>query len=232
VVFISQFAKSIIDIVVGPRAGKAVVIPHGVNDRFREPGGMNVGLHLPERYVAYVSIVTVYKAQLEVVQAWALMRKARRSSEKLLLVGPSNHEYAEKVRAVIAELGLQDHVILLGDVPYDALPAVYQGAVANIFASSCENCPNILLEALAAGTPVLCSDYQPMPEFAGDAALYFDPYNPQSLATLLCQVLDDRRLSMELGRRSRERSAQFQWRQSAEATWQALSDLAAGSRSA
>ena len=38
VVFISQFAKSIIDIVVGPRAGKAVVIPHGVNDRFREPG--------------------------------------------------------------------------------------------------------------------------------------------------------------------------------------------------
>ena len=80
VVFISQFAKSIIDIVVGPRAGKAVVIPHGVNDRFREPGRANLELKLPDRYVAYVSIVTVYKAQLEVVQAWALMRKARQST--------------------------------------------------------------------------------------------------------------------------------------------------------
>ena len=228
VVFISQFAKSIIDIVVGPRAGKAVVIPHGVNDRFREPSGMNAGLSLPDRYVAYVSIVTVYKAQLEVVRAWALMRLARRSSEKLLLVGPSHHEYEERVRELIIDLGLQNVVILLGDVPYDALPAVYQGAVANIFASSCENCPNILLEALAAGRPVLCSDYQPMPEFAGDAALYFDPYNPRSLATRLCEVLDDPRLSVELGRRSRERSAEFQWKRSAEATWQALSDLAGG----
>ena len=69
-----------------------------------------------------------------------------------------------------------------------------------------------------------------MPEFAGDAALYFDPYNPQSLATRLCEVLDDPRLSVELGRRSRERSAEFQWKQSAEATWQALSDLAGGPR--
>ncbi len=188
---------------------------------------MNAEFHLPERYVAYVSIVTVYKAQLEVVRAWALMRKARRSSEKLLFVGPSNHEYEEKVRHLIADLGLQDEVILLGDVPYDALPAVYHAAVANIFASSCENCPNILLEALAAGRPVLCSDYQPMPEFAGDAALYLDPYNPQSLAARLCEVLDDPRLSVELGRRSRERSAEFQWKRSAEATWQALSDLAA-----
>ena len=116
-------------------------------------------------------------------------------------------------------------------MPYDTLPAVYHGAVANIFASSCENCPNILLEALAAGRPVLCSDYQPMPEFAGDAALYFDPYNPQSLATRLCEVLDDPRLSAELGRRSRERSAEFQWKQSAEATWQALSDLAGEAQS-
>ena len=66
-----------------------------------------------------------------------------------------------------------------------------------------------------------------MPEFAGDAALYFDPYNPQSLAARLCEVLDDPGLSVELGRRSRERSAEFQWKRSAEATWQALSDLAA-----
>jgi glycosyltransferase involved in cell wall biosynthesis len=226
VVFMSQFAKSIIDIVVGPRAGTAVVIPHGVNDRFRRSGVSQAGLRLPDRYVAYVSIVTVYKAQLEVVRAWALMRTARRSSEALLLVGPSNQDYERKVRKLIVDLSLQDVVMLLGDVPYDALPAVYLGALANVFASSCENCPNILLEALAAGKPVLCSDYQPMPEFAGDAALYFDPYDPQSLATRLCEVLDDPWLAADLGRRSRERSAEFQWKRSAEATWQALSDLA------
>jgi glycosyltransferase involved in cell wall biosynthesis len=234
VIFISQFAKSVIDIVVRSRAGRSVVIPHGINDHFRNATAERPAsaAALPEKYVAYVSILTVYKAQIEVVQAWALLRRRRPTEEKLVLVGPLNQPYVAQVRATIARLGLQDEVILAGDLPYEMLPSVYHGAVANIFASSCENCPNILLEALAAGKPVLCSDYQPMPEFGSTAVRYFNPYEPESLASSLNTVLEDSDLRLELGRRARARSIDFQWKKSAEDTWQALSDLAAEGRSA
>jgi glycosyltransferase involved in cell wall biosynthesis len=231
VVFISDFARSIIDLVVGIRSGRSVVIPHGLSDQFRTAGTPTT-LNLPSRYVAYVSILDAYKAQIEVVKAWAVLRQRRQLNEKLLLVGPARGAYAEKVRVLIAELGLNDEVLLLGNVPYDHLPSVYHGAVANVFASSCENCPNILLEALAAGKPVLSSDYQPMPEFAGKAVLYFNPYDPETLAKQLSLLLENPELSGELGRRALERSAEFQWKQAADSTWQALSDLAAGSKAA
>jgi glycosyltransferase involved in cell wall biosynthesis len=224
VIFISEFAKSIIDIVVPQRQGVSAVIPHGIADQFLVPPTSASPLSYP--YVAYVSILTVYKAQVEVVRAWALLRQAMPGPEKLLLVGPTYHPYAAEVMRTIAECGLQDQVVVLGDVPYAMLPSLYHGAVANIFASSCENCPNILLEALAAGKPVLCSDYQPMPEFARDAALYFDPYDPPSLTRHLMRVLADPELRQRLGQMSRAQAAQFHWEQSAESTWRALAQLA------
>lgn len=228
VIFISLFAKSVIDVVVGPRAGVSRVIPHGISDRFRAPSSKPKGLSLPDRYVCYVSILNVYKAQIEVVKAWHLLRSRRQVSEKLLLVGPSNDQYGIQVAQLIEELNLQDEVRIVGNVPYDELPGLYQGAVINLFASSCENCPNILLEALSAGRPVLSSDYQPMPEFAADAALYFDPYAPEKLSAQLERLLGDPALQQSMGRRAAVRSEDFQWEEAARNTWLALSKLAYG----
>jgi glycosyltransferase involved in cell wall biosynthesis len=228
VIFISLFAKSVIDVVVGPRAGVSRVIPHGISDRFRARSSKPKGFDLPDRYVCYVSILNVYKAQIEVVRAWHLLRSRKQVNEKLLLVGPSNDQYGIKVAKLIEELNLQDEVRIVGNVPYDELPGLYQGAVINLFASSCENCPNILLEALSAGRPVLSSDYQPMPEFAADAALYFNPYSPGKLAAQLERLLDDPALQQSMGRRAAERSEKFQWEEAARTTWLALRDLAYG----
>jgi glycosyltransferase involved in cell wall biosynthesis len=228
VIFISLFAKSVIDVVVGPRAGVSRVIPHGISDRFRALSSKPLRIDLPDRYVSYVSILNVYKAQIEVVRAWHLLRSRKQVNEKLLLVGPSNDQYGTQVAKVIEELNLQDEVWIVGNVPYDELPSLYQGAVINLFASSCENCPNILLEALSAGRPVLSSDYQPMPEFAADAALYFDPYSPEKLCAQLERLLDDPALQESMGLRAAVRSESFQWEESARNTWLALRDLAYG----
>lgn len=228
VIFISLFAKSVIDVVVGSRAGISKVIPHGISDRFRLPVCKPQGLGLPSQYVCYVSILNVYKAQIEVVKAWHLLRSRRPVEEKLLLVGPSNDQYGTQVATLIEQLGLGNEVRIVGNVTYDDLPGLYQGAVINLFASSCENCPNILLEALSAGRPVLTSDYQPMPEFAADAALYFDPYSPDKLATQLERLLDDPALRERMGQRAAARSAEFRWDDAARSTWLALRDLAYG----
>lgn len=226
VIFISEYAKSIIDLMAGKRKGKSIVIPHGLSEHFSTPQDHPSATFQDEPYVLYVSILNVYKAQLEVIKAWSLLRGRRDTKEKLVLVGPEYAPYSRKVHALISELGLQDEVILAGNVPYNELPAWYQHAKVNLFASSCENCPNILLEALAGGRPILCSDYQPMPEFAGDAVRYFDPYNPEQLADELTQLLDDTELQNDLSARARERAKLFDWQDTATKTWDALAALA------
>lgn len=225
-IFISAFAQQVVNAALPDRKGASVVVPHGVGRDFRERADVPEGVVLPESYVLYVSILDYYKAQLEVVDAWGQLQRIRPSTEKLLLVGPTDSSYAELVRQRIASLGLSDSIAVVGAVPYETLPAIYQHARINIFASSCENCPNILLEALAAGKATLCSNYQPMPEFGGDAVRYFDPYAPRELAELLAEMLDSPEALASWGEKAYSQSLKFQWETSARLTWSALRELA------
>jgi glycosyltransferase involved in cell wall biosynthesis len=120
---------------------------------------------------------------------------------------------------------LENDVLVTGEIPYRELPAWYRHAKVNLFASSCENCPFILLEAMAAGRPMLSSNYPPMPELAGTGADYFDPYNPAELAGLLHRYLDDASLRAEMGARASAQSRKFTWERAAAATWEHLVDL-------
>jgi glycosyltransferase involved in cell wall biosynthesis len=142
-----------------------------------------------------------------------------------VLVGTESPEYGRKVRAEIGRLGLENDVLVRGQVPYMEMPGLYQHAVLNIFASQCENCPNILLEAMAAGRPVIVSNRPPMPEFAGDAALYFDPASPADLAEKLATVLDNPVYLGELAARAREQSLLYDWQSAARDTWNVLAAL-------
>jgi glycosyltransferase involved in cell wall biosynthesis len=113
----------------------------------------------------------------------------------------------------------------MGAVPYDELPNYYCHAKAIIFASSCENCPNILLESLASGRAVLSSNYDPMPEFALDAALYFNPYKHDELTSLLAQVLDDEDLRKQLGDKGAALVSTHEVEKSVNQTWKIVLNL-------
>ena len=227
-IFISHYAKSVIDKLLPNRCGKSEVIPHGLNEHFLSLMQTPRPHYLPNRYVLYVSILDVYKAQIEVIQAWNVAKNNIPSDIKLLLVGPEYPPYAQKVRAIITELQLQETVVLCGNIDYQKLPEYYKHAEVNLFASSCENCPNILLEALGGGRPILCSNYPPMPEFAGDAVLYFDPYDPNELAHLLVLILHNEEKKEDLRSRAQNQSLKYSWQETAEKTWNALRKLADG----
>jgi glycosyltransferase involved in cell wall biosynthesis len=111
-------------------------------------------------------------------------------------------------------------------VPYKELAALYQNARVIIFASESENCPNIPLAALAAWRPVLYSSIPPMPEFGGDALLYFDPSYPEALAQLLVSVLNDPARLEVLGERAAHRVFDYEWMESTTRTWNAIRNLA------
>jgi len=222
----SEFARQVLENDAPNLSGKTIVIPNGVEPSFRS-NRVSRPKWLPTKgYILYVSFLGVYKAQLEVVRAYALLKRRRPTSEKLILAGPECSYYAQKVRDEIDRLNLRDDVLLIGSVPHDNLPFFYQNALINIFASECENCPNILLEALASGRPLLASNRPPMPELAGDGAIYFDPSSPQELTDKLISIIDDPVRLLELSVKARERSQLYDGARTARITWDVIGELA------
>ena len=221
VIFLSDYGRSLIEKHAGHAITGAVTIPHGVSDAFRAGGPRPAWL--PDTpYVLYVSTFEPYKAQVEVVQAFARVIKEWKQPLSLVLLGYQHTRYGERVQREIAALGLTDRVIIPGNRPYAELPAANQHALVAIFASEAENCPNVLLESMAAGKPILCSSRPPMPEFGGDAVWYFEPSNVDELGSQLTRLLRESDTRAALAARASERSRRYDWNETARKTWSAL----------
>jgi glycosyltransferase involved in cell wall biosynthesis len=112
-----------------------------------------------------------------------------------------------------------------GPVAHADLAARYHAADAFVFASSCENLPNILLEAMGAGLPIACSSRGPMPEVLGAGGLYFDPLQPAEIAGALRQLVTDSAARGRLAAAAYDRARHFNWTTCAQATFRFLADV-------
>jgi glycosyltransferase involved in cell wall biosynthesis len=124
----------------------------------------------------------------------------------------------ERLRRSINELGLTDHVFMLGPVPESDLPALYSAARVFVFPSLFEGFGLPVLEAMACGTAVVCSNATSLPEVAGDAALLVDPLDSDALANAMHRVLTDESLVTTLRTRGLERAGEFTWARTARET--------------
>lgn len=217
VIFISNTSRNIVKTLMPEIETKSTVIPHGINPSFYD-----CETQLDERLVVghfylYVSILDVYKCQKELVLAWKSLVDLGFNSP-LVLIGPKYNSYGDEVIKLIEENDLQNKVFYLGQVDYKNIGAYYKAAKALIFASSCECCPNILLEKLAAGKPVLSSDVAPMPEFGGEAAMYFDPYDIDSIKKCVLNIDSNQELHMEMSNKAIERAKLYDWKETANKT--------------
>lgn len=224
VIFVSDYALQVVTDRASGSIRRSIVIHHGVDERFRGGGCLPRPKWLPEGdYVLYVSNFEPYKHQLSVVRAFGRIRSNRVESLKLLLVGPeSSSRYSREVRHEIHRLGLGSDVLVRGQIAHLELPAVYGYARVSVFASTCENCPNVLLEAMAAGRPLVVSNRAPMPEFARGSALYCDPEDPIDLARKIGCLLKDSNRSVNLGRLAAEEARKYDWTATANRTWLAI----------
>ncbi|NIJ19309.1 glycosyltransferase involved in cell wall biosynthesis [Sphingomonas naasensis] len=221
VIFISEYARRVIDAAIPRRRGASVVIPHGTAPTTQqlEP---TIAAQLPDRFVLYLSILDVYKAQVELVEAWGRLIARSPRAEKLVLAGPENPRYGVEVRAAITKLGLEREVIVLGNIPHDQISDLTRRATLNVFLSSCENCPNILLELMAIRTPLLVSAREPMPELGGPDLDYVEPYDVSGIAEALARLLDDSARRERIAEAAHQRSARYSWPKTAAATWEAI----------
>jgi len=224
-IFISEYARQVIEAL--GRIPNPVTIPHGVGAVFRTHGrAVPRPEFLPRgEYMLYVSRFDVYKHHYEVVTAYSNLTESLQSRFALILAGETNSQEADRIRSLIEDRRLVGRVLLLGGVRYLDLPAVYHHAKLNIFASSCENCPNILLETLGAGRPVLSSNVMPMPEFGGDAVHYFSPDDPEDIRRAMEAVLNDEAYAERLGAAAAERAKRYDWALTSKKTWASIFSL-------
>lgn len=228
VIFISRFAREFILAKRGQLAGRSVVIPHGIDPRFfsRADNPLPFPASVPNgEYFLYVSFIDYYKSQIEVVRAFAQVRQLSKTQASLLLVGAENPPYGEALRREIDSLKLGEAVKVMGNLPHHDLPALYQHALINLFASCTENCPNILLEMMASGRPALVSDRGPMPEFGGQAVTYFDPENVGQLVERWVGLLSGPEQGNRLAAGALERVTAMEWEKTASATWGAMAEI-------
>lgn len=222
VIFISEYARSFIQDKISFKSGETIY--HGLSEGFRVHGDKADKPDLPfdDDYILYVSRFEFYKRHMELVEAYSMLPKCLQDRYKMLIVGGNSTPSGEVVKKSIKEKGLCDRVILIGEFPYLKLPAIYSNASLFVFASACENCPNILLEALGAGVPIICSNKHPMPEFGADAVVYFNPDDPREIADAMQGVLGNEKWRDELRMKSKARAEDFCWETTGRRTWDLL----------
>lgn len=173
-IFISEFGKKIISR-NRPLKNNSIVISHAINPIFFGFEESNVMQTFDEKkYLLYVSSFLPYKNHENLLKSYAKV-KYELGELKLIMVGKISKKIKLKLENLIDKLNISKEAVILEEITQTHLARLYKKSLFNIFLSSCENCPNIMLESMASGRPLLSSIRDPMPEFGKDFVTYCDP---------------------------------------------------------
>jgi glycosyltransferase involved in cell wall biosynthesis len=214
----SQSTREDLTRLIGVKPERIDVVPLGLGNVRREQPlaerEVRARFELGARPVLLsLSAKRPHKNLAALIGALALIAPERRPL--LVLPGyPTWHE--QELRARAAQAGVDADVRFLAWVSGEELEGLWALARAFVFPSLYEGFGLPVLEAMARGVPVACSNASSLPEVAGDAALLFDPHDEAAIA--IKRLLDDGDLRERLCERGRERAATFTWARTAELT--------------
>lgn len=189
---------------------KISVVPLGVAPHFKPVASDKVRqkYELAERYILFIGDIMPRKNLLRLVKAMKIVQQYDPDIQ-LVLVGDDRGEYADKVRNALAGVNAK----LPGYVPDNDIPGLYSGAEIFAFVSLYEGFGMPPLEAMACGTPVIASNT--LPDILGDAALLVDPYNVQTIADGLIQLVESPDLRNNLKQRGSAHVKAYTWENAA-----------------
>ncbi len=177
-------------------------------------------------YLLYVSQFHRYKNVLRLLEAFARIATNHTQLQLVLVGSAADATYWREVEESISRLNLRDRVKHLHACPREDLIVLYRGALAFVQPSLAETCSFPLLEAMALGVPVAVARMSALPEMAGEAAIYFDPYDPAAMAEAIERLVWDEDLRGELSRKAIEQAGKFTWAKTAKETLAAIVNLA------
>ncbi|MBN1518113.1 glycosyltransferase family 4 protein [Candidatus Sumerlaeota bacterium] len=197
----------------------------GVDARFRPVALDGARRHpalagLPETYLLSVSTMEPRKNFPGLLEAYARLLADEPGAPALVLTGlrPAAGAFSAEQTQRLSQPPLQGRVFFTGYLPDDALPALYSRATLFVMPSFCEGFGLPLLEAMACGAPVACSQGSALDESGGAAAWRFDPNDPDSIAATLLDALRDSAALHARAEEGKRHAAKFSWEQCAQKT--------------
>jgi glycosyltransferase involved in cell wall biosynthesis len=225
VIYLTDYARRTIGNQLSRPPSRSAVIPHGIGDRFRNrPRPQRpldtYSLTEPFRFL-YVSILAPYKHQWRVAAAIDMLRREG-LPVAIDFVGPKVSEGYRKLEPFLRSG--EGYITYRGNASYTEMSRIYQEADAFAYASTCENLPNILIEAMAGGLPIASSDREPMTSVLGDGGVYFNSEDALSIAAALKSLATDAPLRQTLAERAYRRASELTWERCASETLRFISE--------
>jgi len=224
VIAISQHTKWSLESRYGVSSDKIDVVHLGIGPEFHVvPKNSSLlkavqtthGLNRPFMY--YPAATWPHKNHLRLLTTLQILVQRYGFDGDLVLTGVSKQDN-DQVRQEVKRLGLTDRVKFLGYLPYNELPCLYNLARLLVFPSLFEGFGIPLVEAMACGCPVVCSNVASIPEVVGDAGLFFNPESEEDMAKVIWDCWNDQDQLRQLRVRGVARAQQFTWAETARKT--------------
>jgi glycosyltransferase involved in cell wall biosynthesis len=204
-----------------------IVVNHGISDEFRINKKNKLNLKGEGKIVlTYVSNADLYKHNWNLIEAVFNIRKQYGFNLQLQLIGSEegNKKALDKIELAINKFDSENvFVSRTSKINHSQLVSYLENTDIFVFASTCENMPNTLIEGMSTSLPVVCSNYGPMPEVIQDAAIFFDPEDVQSITESLYEMIINDELRLRLAEKSYLLSKQFSWEKCSNKTFEFIS---------
>ena len=216
---VSHYTKADIIKYTGYPEDKIDVIYSGIDQDLYQPHPKDNLLHerygLEHPFLVYVSrIEAPAKNHLNLIRAFELLKQRHQLPHDLVFAGP-DWSGSEIVRDYVLQSPFKANIRLLGAIPNEDIVRLYSHCDLMAFPSLFEGFGFPLLEAMACGAPVACSNLTAMKEVAEGYAALFNPHHPESIAQAIMTVLDNPDKA-SIGSRGREYAAKFLWKNTAQ----------------
>ena len=226
-IFLTNYANDYISKVIKLKNDN-VIIPHGVTPSFKKEPKLQkkAGYYTNENpfELLYVSYITVYKHQWNVAEAVCQLNQEGLPI-KVKFIGSVLDSF-DKFQKVVEEYENSKMCIeYIPGLKHEELVFHYHISDAFIFASTCENMPIILIEAMSAGLPILSSSYGPMPEVLGSSGIYFDPRDVKSIKDATKLLFENEQVREVIANDSFKKAIKYTWENCANDTFEYISKI-------
>jgi len=164
------------------------------------------------------------KKHIELIKAFELFKKRTNFPHRLVLTG-SDGSYSQKIHQAAYDSEYASEILITGHFPQESLRQLYCGSQACVFPAVNEGSGLPVIEAMACGIPVLCSNKGALPEMGGNAPIYFDSDNAEEIAINLQKIVEDTECAEEMIKKGLAVSGNFNWENTIKETVDAIASL-------
>ena len=217
-IFLTKYHKDLLEKFTG-KLVNAEVIPHGIKKIFYNIA-QNKSLESKQIRIIYVSNIALYKHQWNIIYALNTVSRKLNINFELILAGSPDKGKAQKLlnNAILNKSKLLN-VILLGHLKLSEIVNNIKKSNLFIFASSCETISNTLIQGMASGLPIACSNRGPLPEVLGNGGIYFNPENIKSIENAVTKLIHNCNLRNRLVKEAKQRAIKYNWEDCAKKTY-------------